>query len=569
MQRSDFIQLLKRQPRLGMGLSDDLENLGDLSEKLGQNTIVALNQKIAESFQGLINQASFFEKRLEALNKNFGISSVAASQLNKSLEVTRDRLNKDVNVAFKMSNLQIQQYASNIKKLLPTLNQANEALAGSKLQRQLIRSQRILKTSIGLSDQQTNSYTQFAAASDRGVDAQLRFTQALADSADGVKDGVDNLGVFKMVTEEIAEAGSAVQLQYGRLPGSLEGAVLKAKKLGFSLQDVTKIGESLLDIESSIGAELEFQLLSGRRLVDTSGQSLTNKFREATLQGNATKQAETLNEIITSQGDVLENNLFARKQLAKTLGIEEKQLASAIQKQKILQKASKIGLNVNIDDEGALKAAAQTLQEKGEIDAKEFEQLQKDLDTRTTDDILKQQLTVQREQLMLALLNNENAEGLRSMLSNVGEIADSPMFNVESGATETALGIGKIGEAVAGPAIKAGLSLFDAIKSGKTKEIVKAVKGAFGDKVLAEATQESAVVTPKARGGAVMAGSTYMVGEQGPEMFIPASDGSIVSNSSTTNGTAIKTDNSDVVAAIDALSRAILNQPAKSFNGGR
>ena len=46
-----------------------------------------------------------------------------------------------------------------------------------------------------------------------------------------------------------------------------------------------------------------------------------------------TKQAETLEEIVQSQGEVLEKNLFARKQLAKTMGIEEKQLASAIQKQ--------------------------------------------------------------------------------------------------------------------------------------------------------------------------------------------------------------------------------------------
>ena len=70
-------------------------------------------------------------------------------------------------------------------------------------------------------------------------------------------------------------------------------------------------------------------------------------------------------------------------------------------------------------------------------------------------------------------------------------------------------------------------------------------------------------------GGPVSAGASYTVGEQGPELFVPTANGSIVSNANTSGGTALNTDNRDVVAAITALSQAILNQPASSFNGTR
>ena len=142
--------------------------------------------------------------------------------------------------------------------------------------------------------------------------------------------------LYKMITEGIAEAGADIQLQYGRLPGSLEQATIKASRLGLKLEDLAGAGESLLDIESSIGKELEYQLLTGRQLTNDQNQSLTNLYREATLRGDANEQANILNDIVAKEGKTLENNLFARKQMADLLGLQEQQLAGAIQKQKLL-----------------------------------------------------------------------------------------------------------------------------------------------------------------------------------------------------------------------------------------
>ena len=59
------------------------------------------------------------------------------------------------------------------------------------------------------------------------------------------------------------------------------------------------------------------------------------------------------NEIVMQEGDHIKNNMFARKQLAKTLGIEESKLASALQKKMILEKAGEAGISLSLDSTDA------------------------------------------------------------------------------------------------------------------------------------------------------------------------------------------------------------------------
>jgi hypothetical protein len=394
------IQQLKKQPRLGItpntgSLGSFIEALTKLGDGVIASKVVKVNQDISKSLEAATEAAAFFEKRTSALNKQLGLSSKAAAVLNQGLINTADELNAGVAPAFQISNIEMQKYAISMQKLLPTLNQTN--LSNNKFYKGQIQVQNVLRQSIGLSAELTDSYTQYAAQNEGNAAQQLKFTRQLALLQQGIDESaitentVDQMGFFKQITQDIADAGSEIQIQYGtRLQGSLELSVMKARKFGFSIKDVAKMGDKLLDIESSIGEELEYQLLSGRRLVNDQGESLTNKMREAVLQGDMNKQADALNEIIMQEGDHLKNNMFARKQLAKTLGIEEKQLASALQKKMILDKAGKAGIALSLDStDDAFKKAAAELTKQGEMTADEFEGFKKQMDTRTTDDILK------------------------------------------------------------------------------------------------------------------------------------------------------------------------------------
>ena len=436
MTNPQLIQQLKQQPRMGMptGLNLDLLNqLGGLIDKLGDSAVVAINQKISEGFQKAGESAAFFETRISALNKGMGITSAAANKLNTVfVKELGPALNKDIPRGFKISNLEMQKYAVNMQKMLPTLKQVN--LGNNKHYKGMMQVQNIMKQSVGLSNELTNSYTQYAAQMKGNAAQQLKFTKTFADMID--PDGT--MGAFTQITTEIADAGSEIQIQYGRIPGKLEQSVMKAKKFGFSLKDVSKMGDKLLNIESSIGDELEYQLLSGRRLVNDQGESLTNKMREAALQGDMNKQAETLNEIVMQEGDHLKNNMFARKQLAKTLGIEESKLASALQKKMILEKAGEAGISLSLDStDEAFENAAAELTKTGAMTSKEFGEFKKQMDTRTTEDLLKESLLVQRESLMVNLMAIDDQDGLRSnVLSLVGAMEMSGI-NPQSAVGET------------------------------------------------------------------------------------------------------------------------------------
>jgi len=558
MTRSQYIQLLKRQPRLGgtpdtpdpagpaKDFMDMMKAIPDIAEKYKETGLVKYNQDVAKSYQNLTSELTFFENRNAALNKGLGITSAGAGRLNKALIEVATGLNKGLKPGFKMSNLEMQKYAINMQKMLPTLKQVNAT--NNEHYKGMIQVQRAMKNSTGLTDEQANSYAQYAGQMEHNAAQQLKFTQTLAN----LYDKTGTMGLFKQITGEIASAGAEVQIQYGRLPGTLEQSVMKAKKFGFSIKDLAKMGDKMLNIESSIGDELEYQLLSGRRLVNDQGESLTNKMREAALQGDMNKQAETLNEIIDREGESLKNNMFARKQLAKTLGIQENQLASALQKKKILEKAAEAGIDLKLtDDQEAFNEAVQELNRTGKLTAEEMNKFNEDTDLRTTDDLLKEQLTVQREQLMISMMSGEGLDNLRKQIMDGAEA--TPMGDVKDG--------GFMGSMLGG------VTFLSKIKKEATSLMTKTRNVSQGP------TAENAVVTDKALGGAVIGGQPYLVGEQGQELFLPSVNGTIASNSNTTNGTSIKTDNSDVVAAIASLGNIIVtamaSQPASGFNEGR
>jgi hypothetical protein len=371
---------------------------------VGLEKQVALNRELSKAYKDLVKNTLFLEQRNKQINKSFGVGVKQAAQLSQKFQ----QVATDLGIA----GVQTAKYGGSIKKMLPTLNQITSA--GKDFYTGMQQTQHILQTNIKLTEDQANAYTQYAMQNGENAGQMMKATQALVNHLD--PDGT--MGYFKMITEEIAETSNEVQLQYGKIPGNLEMAVLKAKKLGFSLEDLASTGNDLLEIESSIGNELEYQLLSGHRLVDNQGNSLTNLYREATIRGDMNQQADIMNKILEDEGDVLENNMFARKQMAQMLGMEEQQLASALQKKKILEKASAAGVKINLDGEGAMNEAAKAL-EAGAITQDEFDALKDATDTRTTDEILDQILKVNEEQNMIGILSYKQMEAIASSQGSV------------------------------------------------------------------------------------------------------------------------------------------------------
>lgn len=344
-------------------------------------------------FTGLVQQFTYLEERNRSLNYGFGLTSKQASylgndldELSKSTSSGGETLRKYTVSLKGLTGGFIIQSKTIDEKLVPTLGRYGKSL---------LETQDFMRENLKLTDQVAESYELFAAGRDEknNDDATKNELVYLKQISEEIERKTNMSGTFKDLLASIGEMTADIQLQYGRINGQLELGILKSRALGFSMKQMHDTGNNLLDIEASIGKELEYQLLSGHRLIGNAkaseklrGKSLTNAYREATIQGKAADQADILNQILKQEGDALRNNMFLRKQMADLLSMDEATLGRALQKQHLLKKVGAEQL-MSLEGEDFQKALSE-LQKKYKNNefAEEFSQLMDLADNRTSAD---------------------------------------------------------------------------------------------------------------------------------------------------------------------------------------
>ena len=344
MNPSNIINRLRKHPPIGMSFVDDTEAyIKKFASKIGTYVpdVVAFNDAMLEltntsntlqsglqslatlqesqnaNFLTGIKSVTFLIEREKELAKTFGITAIASAKLSREYSVMANSLG--------LSDALINKYRVSLNKITPGMS-ANIAKTG-KYGKSLIESNDLLQRHIGLTDDQTNALTLAAAATGTDLESYIKSTK---DIASAYGDITNETGVFSDMMKMIANTSLDLRVEYSRFPMALEVATLKARQLGLSMGDIDKAATSLLDIESSVGKELEYQLISGKRLVDNQGKSLTNKLREAKLSGQPLDQANAMTEILTTQQDILEKGNYLQKQaLADAVGLSVEQLQNA------------------------------------------------------------------------------------------------------------------------------------------------------------------------------------------------------------------------------------------------
>ncbi len=369
-------------------------------QALTVNNVIGVQRDYANAVLNLTKRLTFLEQRNKELNKAFGINSKQAA----ALGTTYDKLA----VRFNVSGESTRKYGQDLNKLLPGLQ---KTVAGSgKLGSSLFKLQNAFQQNLGLSGETANNFIRFAGGSEDALLTTLNTAKAL-EKVTGLQ------GLNRDLTRDLSNLAPQIQLQFSKIPGSLELAVLKARTLGVSFSDIAATGEKLLDVESSVNDELEYQLLSGKRLVDQNGKSLTQQFRQAAITGDANAQADAMNKILETQGDTIENNVFARKQLAKTLGIEESKLSAMVQQRKMLKKLGPEAEALLEMSGSELAAAIDDFKAKNAEQAADLDKALEPIDNRTTDEILIQTLKSIESKL---LTTDITQGGLRNVVAETG-----------------------------------------------------------------------------------------------------------------------------------------------------
>jgi hypothetical protein len=312
----------------------------------GLNQIIAVQRDYQKQITALYKSITFLEEENHKLAKSFGLNTAQGQKLADSIRT----LGKE----FGIGDDKLFEYAQSLRDLTGGLLSSKNM--GSAFAKQMIQTRQILMNNMGITAEAADGYELYAAGMGKSGSDILLMQEKIAKSIAG-SSGLDKMAVQRDLAEEIGSLTADLQMRYNKIPGSLELAVLKSKALGLNMERLNAAGDNLLNIESSVGQELEYQLLSGQRLLTQDKKSLTDAYRRATIEGDADKQAQLMNHLLETQGDILNKNMFARKKAAELLGMDEATLARSIQKREILQKLGAQDLmNLSADKfQGALK----------------------------------------------------------------------------------------------------------------------------------------------------------------------------------------------------------------------
>ena len=135
----------------------------------------------------------------------------------------------------------------------------------------------------------------------------------------------------KEVFEEIGKMSAATQLSILGQGKALGDAAFQAKKLGMDMQILNGIADSLLDFESSIAAEMEAELLTGRALN-------LERARAAALSNDMATLGKELEKQNITAVTFSKQNRIQQEATAKALGLNRDALAESLLKQEAIRR---------------------------------------------------------------------------------------------------------------------------------------------------------------------------------------------------------------------------------------
>jgi hypothetical protein len=161
----------------------------------------------------------------------------------------------------------------------------------------------------------------------------------------------------KDVLREVNKMSASLKLSLGGSASAMAEAVVKTKEFGLSLEQASKISESLLNFESSIESELSAELLLGKDLT-------FEKARQLALNNDIAGAAEEIAKQVGTSADFANMNAIQQEAIAKAAGLTKDELAQSLMDREALSKISAK------EGESAQQAFNRLVQEVGLEEAK-------------------------------------------------------------------------------------------------------------------------------------------------------------------------------------------------------
>ena len=203
------------------------------------------------AFGLLIHTLSHLDAELSEIGKEFGVTRKEADKLH---HVTIDIANEMNLVGIRSS--QVLESIREASAALGGLNILARLKDGSEGAKQLVKDFAVLKSEFGFEGAELENIQNFAVATGKSIGQVVKESVKLGK---GLFTSKQSIGVIAKISPTIA-------LSFRKGSQELIKAAQKAKLLGMELDDIQSFGDNILDIETSIQAEMEARALTGKNI---------------------------------------------------------------------------------------------------------------------------------------------------------------------------------------------------------------------------------------------------------------------------------------------------------------
>lgn len=224
--------------------------------------------------------------------------------------------------------------------------------ANNAFSRDVIAAAAEIQNEMGLSVEEASKLAVVTQTTSGNFDA---ITESIVDSVSAFNKTNKAAVSQGVVLRDVANTSDDILVSFNNQPGALAQAAAAARRLGLDLAKIDQVATSLLDFESSIGNELEAQLLTGKNIN-------LEKAREFALTNNLEGLSNELFSNSASIAEFSSMNRIQQEAQAKALGLSRQELAKIALQQSI---------NLNITDSQLEAAAGVTAEDLKRVEIQE------------------------------------------------------------------------------------------------------------------------------------------------------------------------------------------------------
>ena len=256
-----------------------------------------------------------------SVNQMLSLEAIGLAVLNAAFKINKasvesSRLTGQVSRSYNVFRTE----AASTLDILETSNELTKQLgynANNIFSQDVLGGAADLKVLMGLTAEEAGAFAMYAQTSGKSVDSLVDSTVSAVSNFNKANRSAVSQGT---VLRDVANTSKDIALSLGNNPESIAKAAAAARRLGLDLKKVDAIAGSLMNFESSIEAELEAQLLTGR-------QMNLSKARELALANDLEGLSKELFKNSVDIAEFGKMNRIQQEAQAKALGMSREELA--------------------------------------------------------------------------------------------------------------------------------------------------------------------------------------------------------------------------------------------------